>query len=256
MGRPLFENQAMQTTLAPRQNRVTVPKSQTDGPNGLRHWTPDEYHRMANMDIFDGARVELLGGDIWHVHASDYYRWTPEQYHRLIEAGFFDDGRVEMLGGLFWDMTGQMTPHATGIRLATLVLEEAFGEGYEVRPQLPILLPDGAEPEPDVAVAPGTPLDYAEHHPRAEELMLALEVSDTSLIKDRGLKLVSYAQAWISEYWIVNLVNRQLEVYRKPIPSGTYTDFHIYLPGQVVVPLAQPTKAIAVSELLPPMKQL
>ena len=227
-----------------------------DAPNGLRRWTPDEYHRMIEMNLFDGTRVELLGGDIWQVHASDYYRWTPEQYHRLIEAGFFDDGRVEMLGGLFWDMTGQMTPHATGVRLATLALEDAFAVGFEVRCQLPIVLTDGTEPEPDVSVAPGTPLDYAEHHPRAEELLLAVEVSDSSLTKDRGLKLVSYAQAWISEYWIVNLVHRQLEVYRKPIPSGTYTEFAIYLPGQVVVPISLPTKAVAVDDLLPPIKQL
>ena len=246
----------MTVAVAPHKNTpVLTPQPPKEEPNGLRRWTPDEYHRMADMDIFDGARVELLDGDIWQVHASDYYRWTPEQYHRLIEAGFFDDGRVEMLGGLFWDTTGQMTPHATGVRLATLTLEDAFAEGYEVRPQFPILLPDGAEPEPDIAVAPGTPLDYLEHHPRAEELLLAVEVSDSSLTKDRGLKLVSYAQAFIAEYWIVNLVNRQLEVYRQPIPAGTYTDFHIYLPGEVVIPLGLPTKAIAVADLLPPKKQ-
>lgn len=246
----------MQTTHSPQQNRLPRPQAQTDETNGLRRWNVDEYHRMAEMDIFDGARVELLGGDIWQVHASDYYRWTPEQYHKLIAAGFFDDGRVEMLGGLFWDMTGQMTPHATGVRLATVTLEEAFAEGYEVRPQLPIILPDGTEPEPDVAVAPGTPLDYLKQHPCAGDLLLAVEISDSSLTKDRGLKLVSYAQAWIVEYWIVNLLNRQLEVYRKPVLSGTYTDVTVYLPGQVVVPLNLPTKAIAVSDLLPPVQQL
>ena len=245
------------TILAPKQNQsVPVPQTQVNEPNGLRRWNADEYHRMAEMDIFDGARVELLGGDIWQVHASDYYRWTPEQYHRLIEAGFFDDGRVEMLGGLFWDMTGQMTPHATGVRLATLALEEAFAEGYEVRPQLPILLPDGTEPEPDVAVAPGTPLDYAEQHPHAEELLLAVEVSDSSLVKDRGPKLVSYAQGFIAEYWIVNIVNRQLEVYRRPLPAGIYTDFRVYLPSQSVAPLGAPDKLVAVADLLPPVKQL
>jgi Uma2 family endonuclease len=243
----------MSTTLTPQRSKPPAPPRQMDEPNGLRRWNVDEYHRMSEMDIFDGAPVELLGGDIWQVHTSDYYRWTPEQYHRLIEAGFFDDRRVEMLGGLFWDMTGQMTPHATGVRLATLTLEEAFSEGYEVRPQLPIVLPDGTEPEPDVAIAPGTPLDYLKYHPRAEELLLAVEISDSSLTKDRGLKLVSYAQAWITEYWIVNLINRQLEVYRNPIPSGTYTDFHIYLPGEVVIPISLPTKAIAVADLLPPV---
>jgi len=245
----------MQTTLEQRDVHRTT-RLQRKEPNGLRHWNVNEYHRMAEMDIFDGARVELLSGDIWQVHASDYYRWTPEQYHRLIEAGFFDDGRVEMLGGLFWDMTGQMTPHATGVRLATLALEEAFAVGFEVRCQLPIVLLDGTEPEPDVSVAPGTPLDYLKQHPRADELLLAIEVSDSTLPKDRGLKLVSYAQAGVSEYWVINLVNRQLEVYRQPLPVGIYTDFHTYSPGEVVAPLSLPTMTTAVSDLLPPVQQL
>ena len=229
---------------------------QAGEPNGLRPWNVDEYHRMTEMDLFDGARVELLGGDIWQVHASDYYRWTPEQYHRLIEAGFFDDGRVELLEGLIWDMASQLTLHTTGVRLAQIALEEAFQGEFEVRVQMAITLPSGMEPEPDIAIAPGTPLDYLEHHPRPEELLLTVEVSDSSLTRDRGLKLVSYAQAFISEYWIVNLVNHQLEVYRKPVPSGTYADSHIYLPGQMVIPLSLPTKAIAVADLLPPIKQL
>ena len=96
-------------------SRRTV-ASPTDEPKtGLRRWTPDEYRRMGDMGIFDGARVELLDGDIWQVHAPDFYRWTGEQYHKLIEAGFFDDGRVELLGGIIWDMAGQLTPHTTGV---------------------------------------------------------------------------------------------------------------------------------------------
>ena len=245
----------MQTTLEQRDVQL-ITQFQEPKSSGLRHWTPAEYHRMAEMDIFDGARVELLGGNIWQVHASEYYRWTPEQYHRLIESGFFDDGRVEMLGGLFWDMTGQMTPHATGVRLATLALEDAFAVGYEVRCQLPITLTDGTEPEPDVSIAPGTPLDYLMQHPRADELLLAVEVSDSTLTKDRGLKLVSYAQAGVSEYWIINLVDRQLEVYRQPLLVGTYADFRVYSLGELVAPLSMPAQAIAVSNLLPPVQQL
>lgn len=245
----------MPTTLTPQQAELLEAVREEDIPNGLRRWTSDEYHHMAEMDLFDGARVELLDGDIWQVHASDYYRWTPEQYHRLIEAGFFDDGRVEMLGGLVWDMTGQMTPHATGVRLATLLLEEVF-PGCEVRSQFPIVLPDGTEPEPDISVAPGTPLDYAENHPRGDELLLAVEVSDSSLVKDRGPKLVSYAQAFVAEYWIVNLVNRQIEVYRQPSPAGIYSDFKVYLLGESVAPLNAPGKVVAVADLLPPIKQL
>ena len=242
------------TALAPQQNQpVPSPRTLTDETNGLRHWNVDEYHRMAEMDIFDGARVELLGGDIWQVHASDYYHWTPEQYDRLVEAGFFEDGRVELLGGLIWDTASQLTLHTTGVRLTQIALEEAF-QGHEVRVQMSVALPNGMKPEPDIAVAVGTPLDYLKHHPTPAELLLTVEVSDSSLTKDRGLKLVSYAQAWIAEYWIVNLVNRQLEVYRNPIPSGTYTDFHVYLPGEVVIPINLPTKAIVVADLLPPVE--
>lgn len=244
----------MTVTLSPQNTGQpeTAARPQDASQNGLRRWTLDEYHRMIEMDLFGGDPVELLSSGIWQVHTPDFYRWTPEQYHRLIEAGFFDDGRVELLEGLIWDMASQLTPHTTGVRLATLALEEVFAEGCEVRPQLPVTLPDGTEPEPDVAIAPGTPLDYAEHHPRADELLLAVEVSDSTLVKDRGPKLASYARAWIAEYWIVNLVNRQLEVYRQPLLAGIYTDFKVYLPGESIAPLNAPGKTVAVADLLPP----
>ena len=244
----------MTITFAPKQIAQSALEglSEDKPRTGLRRWTLDEYHRMIEMDIFDGARVEMLDGEIWCTHSSYLYHWTPEQYQCLQEADFFDDGRVELLGGLIWDMTGQLTPHATGVRLVTLTLEEAFSEGFEVRSQLPATLPDGTEPEPDVTVAPGTPLDYADHHPRSEELMLIVEISDSSLVKNRGQKLVAYAQAFVAEYWIVNLVHRQLEVYRQPLPAGIYTDFQVYLPGESITPLNAPSKLIAVADLLPP----
>lgn len=246
----------MTVAVALRQDRLPISQPQTDAPNGLRHWTPAEYRRMAEMDIFDGARVELLGGDIWQVHASDYYRWTPEQYHRLIESSFFDDGRVELLEGLIWDMASQLTLHTTGVRLTQIALEEVFEGQFEVRVQMAITLPNGMEPEPDIAIAPGTPLDYIQQHPGRDELLLVVEVSDSTLAKDRGSKLLAYAQALIAEYWIVNLVDHHLEVHRNPVSSGVYADSTVYLPGQVVAPLSMPTKTIDASDLLPPVQQL
>ena len=244
----------MTATLSPQGIRHSqMPVQPKDVPqDGLRRWTPDEYHRMIEMDLFDGVHVELLSGGIWQVHAPDFHRWTPEQYHRLIESGFFDDGRVELLEGLIWDMAGQMTPHTTGIRLTQLCLEEVFAGTFEVRVQMPIALLDGTEPEPDVAIAPGTPFDYLDHHPGPDELLLAVEVSDSTLAKDRGLKLTAYAKAGVIECWIVNLVQRQLEVYRRPSPAGIYTDTAIYQPGQSVAPLNAPDKPVAVADLLPP----
>lgn len=244
----------MTVTLNPQTIRPpkTTPRPADYPQDGLRRWTPDEYHRMIEMGLFGGDRVELLSSGIWQGHIPDFYRWTPEQYHRLIEAGFFDDGRVELLEGLIWDMAGQMTPHTTGIRLTQLCLEEVFAGTFEVRVQMPVTLPDGTEPEPDVAVAPGTPFDYLEHHPGPDELLLAVEVSDSTLAKDRGLKLTAYAKAGVVECWIVNLVQQQLEVYRRPSPAGIYTDTAIYQPGQSVTPLNAPDKLVAVADLLPP----
>ena len=244
----------MTVTLSPQGTRHSqIAIQPKDVPqDGLRRWTPDEYHRMIEMDLFDGVPVELLSGGIWQVHTPDFHRWTPKQYHRLIESGFFDDGRVEMLEGLIWAMDGQLTLHSTGVRLATLGLEEVFAEGCEVRPQLPIVLLDGTEPEPDVTVALGTPFDYLDHHPGPDELLLTVEVSDSALAKDRGLKLTAYAKAGVVECWIVNLVQRQLEVYRQPSPAGIYTDAAIYQPGQSIVPLKAPDKPVAVADLLPP----
>ena len=136
----------MTITFTPQQDRLPEAARRKDKvPSGLRCWTLGEYHWMDDMDLFDGARVELLSGEIWDVHSPTLYHWSPGQYHTLIKAGFFDEGRVELLGGLIWDMTGQTTPHATGVRLATLVLEDIF-PGCEVRPQFPIVLPDGTEP--------------------------------------------------------------------------------------------------------------
>ena len=242
----------MTMTLTPQKVAPPEPAAQPveDAKTGLRRWTPDEYHRMAEMDIFDGARVELLGDDIWQVHASDLYRWTGEQYHRLIEAGFFDDGRVEFFRGIIWDMTSQRTPHSTGVRLTQLALEQAFPKA-EVRVQMPIALPNGMEPEPDVAVASGGPRDYEDHHPRPDELLLVAEVSDSSLVKDRGPKLVTYAQALIPEYWLLNLPDRQLEVYRQPTTGGIYAHFRVYRSGDSVAPLSAPDQPVAVADLLP-----
>ncbi len=83
-----------------------------------------------------------------------------------------------------------------------------------MRPQGPFSLPNGAEPEPDILVVPGTAEDYADNHPLVTDVILLVEVSDSTLGKDIGPKRVSYAQAGVQDYWVVDLVHRQLEVSR------------------------------------------
>ena len=244
----------MTTTLSPQKTRPsqTTPRPEDEPQNGLRRWTPDEYHRLKQSGLFSEERVELLDGFIWHPEAPDARRWTHEEYYRLGEMGFFDDERVELLDGRIWKLPPQKTPHFTAVRRTTETLEELFGSGYEVRPQGPLRLPNGNEPEPDVLVVPGTSSDYLESHPIVTDSFLLVEISDSTLAKDRGTKLIDYARAGIEEYWIVNLVHRQLEVYRQPTPEGIYLDFAAYQSGENVAPLNAPGRAVAIADLLPP----
>lgn len=184
------------------------------------------------------------------------HRWTREEYHKMIAAGIFDEARVELLDGEIWNMAGQLTPHATSVRKTTLFLRDIFDEGFLVDSQLPVGITPWSEPEPDVAVVIGAPDDYADHHPGVDEILLLVEISDTSIRKDRTKKAKSYAQAGVTEYWIVNLAQQQLEVYRQPTPEGLYLDIKIYSPSETVKPLASPGGTIAVADLLPPVKKI
>jgi Uma2 family endonuclease len=244
----------MTTSLAPQKTKrsETAVRPKNDLSGGLRRWTPDEYHRLKQSGFFGEERTELLNGFIWHPEASDIRRWSREEYYRLGEMGFFDEERVELLDGRIWKLPPQKTPHFTAVRRTTETLEEVFGADYEVRPQGPFSLPDGSEPEPDILVVPGTMEDYTEHHPIVSDCLLLVEISDSTLAKDRGTKLIDYARAGITDYWIVNLVHKRLEIYRQPTPEGIYLDFHRYSPGESVEPLNAPGKPVAVTDLLPP----
>lgn len=181
-------------------------------------------------------------------------RWTRAEYYRLGEAGFFEDERVELLDGEIWTLPPQKTPHFSAIRLTADVLEDVFGAGFEIRQQAPMTLDDGTEPEPDVVIVPGSSRDYEDHHPTPSEVRLLVEVSDSTLAKDRGKKAENYARAGIGDYWIVNLVNRQLEVHRDPgpLPSGHgYKLRRVLLESESVAPLLAPDRPVSVTDLLP-----
>ncbi len=245
------------TTLAPQQNQPTqVTRTLVDGPNGLRRWDVDEYHQLKQSKFFGDERTELLDGLIWHPEEAEPRRWTHDEYYRLAEMGFFDEERVELLEGRIWKLPPQKTPHFSAVRQATDAMEALFGEGHEVRPQGPFQLPDTSEPEPDVLVVPGTSKDYLASHPIVTDCLLLIEVSDSTLAKDRGSKLIDYARAGVQEYWIVNLVHRQLEVYRQPTPEGIYRQSSIHKPGESIAPLRASGGTVVVADLLPPTKQL
>ena len=183
-------------------------------------------------------------------------RFSRAEYERLIELGVFQPGEpIELIGGELMVAEPQGPPHYTAIRKTARALEAAFGPGWEVRTEGPIGLDDDSEPEPDVAVVPGSADDYARAHPSRPAL--TVEVAESSLAIDRQHKGSLYARAGLPDYWILNLVDRVLEVYREPAPDSAapfgwrYARREVFDASARVVPLAAPGSSIPVSRLLP-----
>jgi len=185
-------------------------------------------------------------------------RWTRIEYDRLIDAGFFRPGDpVELLGGQMIVAEPQGSRHFAALRAAQEALRQAFGDGWEIRGQGPLALDDESEPEPDLAVVPGTFRDYRLAHPTSPSLVV--EISETSLALDRAHKGSLYARAGLVDYWIVNLPERRLEGYRDPEPDATspfgwrYSSITVLepglQPGATVSPLARPDRRILISDL-------
>jgi Uma2 family endonuclease len=173
----------------------------------------------------------------------------------MAETGLFDGKHVELIEGDVIEMRPMGPPHRTAVVLTGDRLREVFGTGYFINVQSPFDAGEPSEPEPDIAVIPGNVRDYQEAHPTTA--MLIVEVADTSLLYDRTVKASLYAKAGISEYWIVNLVDHQVEVHRYPTPMPEqiygfgYSSITTLKAPDTIVPLATPHTAIAVAELLP-----
>ena len=175
-------------------------------------------------------------------------RWRRDEYYRMLEVGILHDNeRVELIDGEVLERAAEYAPHSTGVGLTQDLLTAAFGRGYVIRVQHPLWLAD-SDPEPDIAVVQGTRRDFATEHPTSS--VLVIEVSHATLAYDRVDKVALYAQAGIPEYWILNLVDRQLEVHRDPEGAAYRTRLALRA-GDSVAPLAKPESPIAVADLLP-----
>jgi Uma2 family endonuclease len=182
-------------------------------------------------------------------------RWTRDEYFRMSEAGIFNDRRVELIGGEIVEMAAQYDLHLAGVDLTANALQVAFGPGFWIRRQGTLDLSPHGVPDPDVAVIIGGPSGARRTVPTSA--LLVVEVSDSSLVFDRSRKGSLYAAAAIADYWIVNLIDRQLEIYRGPVADATqafgfsYSDRTILDPADAVAPLAAPNAMVAVTDLLP-----
>jgi Uma2 family endonuclease len=191
-----------------------------------------------------------------HAQLADLHRFTRRQYARMIDHGVFDeDDPIELLDGLLLVKEPQSSSHRTAVLLAGKALEQAFGDGWFVQIQGAIILNDRSEPEPDVSVVRGTPRDYVDSHPRNPALVV--EVAQSGLRIARGRKAAAYARAGLADYWIVNLVDRVLEVYREPARPGpalrrsSYVSVVTLDAAASIAPLAAPSARVRVADLLP-----
>jgi Uma2 family endonuclease len=182
-------------------------------------------------------------------------RWKRAEYDRLVELGVFEGEPIELIGGQLVVAEPQYPYHASSIGAAEYALRAVLPPGWIVRTQAPVSLDDESEPEPDLVVVPGRPADYRHAHPARP--VLAVEVAESSVAFDRVHKGSLYARAQLQDYWIVNLVDRVLEVYRDPGPDSSapygwrYRSVTTLAPPAVVVPLAFAAVQIAVADLLP-----
>jgi Uma2 family endonuclease len=190
--------------------------------------------------------------------------WTRGEYERLVELGVFHDEAVELIGGQLLVAEPQGSYHASRLGAAGDALRAALPPGWLVRVQMPVALDDDSEPEPDLAVVPGIWSDYEAGHPRNPALIV--EVAESSLefdrrekgsLPDRREKGSLYARGGVRDYWIVNLVERALEVYRDPEPDPAaphgwrYRTIARITPPGVVAPRALPSARAAVGDLVP-----
>jgi Uma2 family endonuclease len=181
-------------------------------------------------------------------------RWKKPDFHRLLDVFGVDRLRVELIDGELIKMPPQREPHSLAIVLMDSALRKVFGANFTYRPQMPFSISGAHEPEPDLVVVRGKPRQNSKHPKTAE---LVVEVADSTLRYDRVRKGSLYASAGLADYWIVNLIDGQLEVRRDPRPDAkaefgaSYADLSVYGRGESVSPLVRPRKKIPVSDLLP-----
>ena len=182
-------------------------------------------------------------------------RWKRVEFDRLVDLGVFEGEPLELIGGQLIVAEPKGAYHSSAVSAAEYALRAALPIGWIVRTQLPVSIDDESEPEPDLVVVAGHPADYRHAHP--ERPALAVEVADSSLHFDRHRKGSLYARAGLEDYWIVNLVDRVLEIYRDPRPDPSavygwrYRSVTTLTPPAVAVPLVFASSGIAVADLLP-----
>jgi Uma2 family endonuclease len=179
---------------------------------------------------------------------------TTAEYYQMMESGIIREGeRVELISGQIFAMAAKGTRHtvATSRLLKSLLM--LIGEQAIVRCQDPISLPNHSEPEPDIAIVRLRSDDYINSHPSPADIILVIEVADSTIKFDRDTKATLYAAAEISEYWIVNLIDNHLEIYRQ-LEGSIYTSIQIVTPPRSINLPEFPEIVVQISDFFPAQK--
>ncbi|MGH9063130.1 MAG: Uma2 family endonuclease [Acidimicrobiales bacterium] len=178
------------------------------------------------------------------------HRFSVEDYHRLAEAGVLgEDDRVELIRGELIEMSPIGSRHAESLRRLSRALAGAVGaDRAALAIQDPLRLP-GSEPQPDLMLLAPRPSGYWDAHPGPRDVLLLVEVADTTVRYDREVKLPLYAEAGVPEAWLVDMVAGRVEVHREPRPDG-YRTVTLARGGDRVAPAAFPDAKVEVAPLL------
>ncbi len=183
------------------------------------------------------------------------YKFSLTEYQHLVDIGFWEEEkRIELINGEIIEMAAKGTAHTACSMQLIRELSKLLPSSLYLRCQDPIVLLDNSQPEPDFAIVYENKDYYLNSHPTPDNIAWLIEISDSSLVYDQGIKLRLYAEAKIQEYWIFNLVDFQLEVYSQPYQSNTYFDYRqrlIYLSDQLIALPNLPEKLLDLTLIFP-----
>ena len=211
------------------------------------------YWLELSTKIYDLSRLLKL---IAPMVPATFKRFTLDEYHLLAELGFLgEDDRVELIYGQIVEMTAKGTSHEVCITRLLRELPKLIGDRATLRCQSPLVLPIDSEPEPDFTIVQNRADDYLSFHPKPADTLLVIEISDSSLSYDQDVKLPLYAEAGISDYWIFNLIENQLEVYSEPYQDLQhkfgYSTKRIILPSKAIALPYFPDLLLDLSKVFP-----
>jgi Uma2 family endonuclease len=175
-------------------------------------------------------------------------KWSIQDYHQIIETGLLDERKVELIRGEIIEMSPEGAPHSSYCGEIGEYLRKILGDRAKVREAHPITLPNNSEPEPDLAIVKISSTLYRDRHPYPEDIFWLLEIANSTLAKDVGIKKDLYADGGIEEYWVLNLPESVLVVFRDLTTSGYQSTTS--LTTGMISPLAFPDISIDIQKLL------